>query len=504
MECEILKENINASKTVIDTFSEEKIDFDIVIPEYCAAASKILHCDVMPIITAKSFEKDRLIIDGICKANIIYIDEDNQGLKSICETVDFKQIHQIKGECEKYRVKFKLRAYNVVCRLQNSRRITVRSIVGVAVKATGVYDYELINGFEDCSIESKFENIDYCAYENSGNTNIHINAELQSEHPAICIVSSDVQVKVSDIKMIKDKAIIKGESRICCMYTYSEDLTDLHTIESTVPFSDVIEILGANEVSVCDVSCDVVSFRCDPDNSHENNIINVEIEAVANASIFNKKQIIVLKDAYSKKFEVSTSFETLHFESLVDNLKYEEHFSERIKTDITDAVVQNVRMKPNIKNISINDSSLVIEGDIDIFSVVHNDKDCSATEKPYPFRITKKIDLEFTKLRCEADAQCINIEFSMPNDNEIFVECDIIFDILAFNKVSINAITDIQTLAEKEREDKSRIVLYYANKDETLWDIAKKYSTSVDALKKYNDVESERISKDCMILISSK
>ena len=112
--------------------------------------------------------------------------------------------------------------------------------------------------------------------------------------------------------------------------------------------------------------------------------------------------------------------------------------------------------------------------------------------------------MEFTKLRCEADAQCINIEFSMPNDNEIFVECDIIFDILAFNKVSINAITDIQTLAEKEREDKSRIVLYYANKDETLWDIAKKYSTSVDALKKYNDVESERISKDCMILISSK
>ena len=93
-------------------------------------------------------------------------------------------------------------------------------------------------------------------------------------------------------------------------------------------------------------------------------------------------------------------------------------------------------------------------------------------------------------------------------NNNLFI-C-LLVDILECAEKEKNAILDGKlSLWNMEQIQKVIIpeiseLLYYANKDETLWDIAKKYSTSVDALKKYNDVESERISKDCMILISGK
>ena len=157
MDCNITKNNIYSCKTVYENFSEEKVDLDIVIPDYCAAAVRILKCEVQPVINSKTIDGDRLMLEGVCTVNVIYVDEQTGAVRSIIESTTFSQTQQLKEQLSAYRIKIRLRTSNVSCRLQNSRRISVKAVIGIAAKVMGNAETPIIESIDDCDIETLFE-----------------------------------------------------------------------------------------------------------------------------------------------------------------------------------------------------------------------------------------------------------------------------------------------------------------------------------------------------------
>ena len=64
-----------------------------------------------------------------------------------------------------------------------------------------------------------------------------------------------------------------------------------------------------------------------------------------------------------------------------------------------------------------------------------------------------------------------------------------------------SAITDINELPDK-KAPLSQMILYYACKGDRVWDIAKRYSASPDAIIKNNGLTSDEIDEDRMLYIS--
>ena len=54
---------------------------------------------------------------------------------------------------------------------------------------------------------------------------------------------------------------------------------------------------------------------------------------------------------------------------------------------------------------------------------------------------------------------------------------------------------------KKVRDGDYALKLYYGVENEEIWDIAKRYSTSVDAIMEENDLYSERLEQNGMLLI---
>ena len=50
-------------------------------------------------------------------------------------------------------------------------------------------------------------------------------------------------------------------------------------------------------------------------------------------------------------------------------------------------------------------------------------------------------------------------------------------------------------------KDNCALLLYYGTAGETVWDIAKKYSTSIQAIVEENDLTQERLTENGMLLI---
>ena len=67
----------------------------------------------------------------------------------------------------------------------------------------------------------------------------------------------------------------------------------------------------------------------------------------------------------------------------------------------------------------------------------------------------------------------------------------------------ISAVTDIiiDDSVKKQRDGDYAVKLYYGSADEDVWDIAKRYSTSAQAVMEENDLGSETVSDGGMLLI---
>ena len=68
---------------------------------------------------------------------------------------------------------------------------------------------------------------------------------------------------------------------------------------------------------------------------------------------------------------------------------------------------------------------------------------------------------------------------------------------------SIKAVTDISVddSSRKERDGDYAIKLYFGTENESVWDIAKRYSTSVSAVMEENELTGERLESGGMLLI---
>ena len=63
------------------------------------------------------------------------------------------------------------------------------------------------------------------------------------------------------------------------------------------------------------------------------------------------------------------------------------------------------------------------------------------------------------------------------------------------------AVTDITQSGEKNKDNLSAITVYFADKGEKLWDIAKHFGTSVDAVSRRNALSGEALHEDTMLII---
>ncbi len=91
----------------------------------------------------------------------------------------------------------------------------------------------------------------------------------------------------------------------------------------------------------------------------------------------------------------------------------------------------------------------------------------------------------------------------MASTNSIEVKADVRINGCIYDHSCCNIINeiDIDESSIKKRDGDYALKLYYAEPDEEIWEIAKKYSTSVQAIVDENELENDIIRSKKMILI---
>ena len=106
-----------------------------------------------------------------------------------------------------------------------------------------------------------------------------------------------------------------------------------------------------------------------------------------------------------------------------------------------------------------------------------------------PFEYTVTSQTITTKTKIDTNIEIAKQDFVVTADSNVEVKIDLNFRLNLSNERELRLIDNIEEAKESNRETFS-IVIYYTKEGDTLWNIAKKFGSTVDEIIKVNNIEN--------------
>jgi LysM repeat protein len=125
-------------------------------------------------------------------------------------------------------------------------------------------------------------------------------------------------------------------------------------------------------------------------------------------------------------------------------------------------------------------------------------------EKVMPFSLTEEMRTPCENMHSDPNVKVVSTAFNL-NAGRIELRADCMVSAVIFGQNNENVAVDmsIDDSRPKQCQEKT-LTLYFADTGEELWDIAKRYNTSMDAIRRENNLETDPLSERSMLLIPKK
>ena len=119
------------------------------------------------------------------------------------------------------------------------------------------------------------------------------------------------------------------------------------------------------------------------------------------------------------------------------------------------------------------------------------------------FEVTVGLPDNINGTSVSAEVYVRETSYDISAEGVLTAKSDIGVKLLVYSSDSIKAVTDISVdeTTRKERDGDYAIKLYFGIENEDIWDIAKRYSTSVAAIMEENELSGQRLENGGMLLI---
>ena len=211
-------------------------------------------------------------------------------------------------------------------------------------------------------------------------------------------------------------------------------------------------------------------------------------------------------DAYSTKYMTENKREMLSCECSHSCESFNHIVKSTVKLDtmeiskVLDVYCESVSVSP-----VISDSTLSLNGKASVCMLLKDKEDA-------PFYVERSVEIEYTPVpsrsfdRAQLCGCSVNsISYRLSDASTLELRIELKETLLLCETVTANPLTNVMTLEEKPVVcDDCSLVLYFADKGENTWDIAKMYRTKEDLLKSENALEEDILQSAQMLLVPTE
>lgn len=398
--------------------------------------------------------------------------------------------------------------------LINSRKLGLKAIITLEVSADTVCDGEGAVDIEDAdNVLCRKKKLDISKLVFTGKDTLRVRDEwkLPGTKDAIGqILYSDFCLGEMDTRMTENKLQVDGQARIFVIYLGEGENPQMNFYENTFPVQGAIDCNGCDDGMVAQVVTGIHSrdIEIKEDEDGESRIFDAELVIDFDIKVYGQDQLELLTDFYSTKEKCQPVFEASYFENLIVQNKSRTRVSGKISanTDRMPLQIWNVSGELRIDQKIQQENGVQVDGVVDV-SVLY------LTEDDRVPLVSVKGSLPFSQF-VEADGLDENsnvwisgsveqISGGITGDKEIEVKAVVAIDLIAFDRIEEPIIADFscEEIDWKARNREPGIIGYVVQAGEELWDIAKRFFTTTDAIMSVNQMENETIREGEILLV---
>ena len=379
------------------------------------------------------------------------------------------------------------------CDVLNGRKVNLKATIEINVRLysnDGISILKDIKGVSGIQKLNKMVQLNSMIGKNSTKAVAKENIILNPEEKIVEILKKEVRIINKDFKISYNKVVAKSEVSVKILYLTEDG--KINFVEKVIPIMGFIDMENVTEENICDVKYCMKNILVKLNNTDENSIY-LEIEVEISCFAYETKDVEIIQDVYTPFSNISYKQKSIRAMVGLQNINDAYQIKEQIAdTEISSSRIYNVSTRTIINNIKIVGTKAIYEGEAIVSILYESSEIVRIDKKEFRFPINYEVSiLEGMKeenLDILIDVEKYEINSQSNNNIQISIELNI--NTKMFKTVELNIIDNLEE-KELEEDNEYSIIVYFVKDGDTLWKIAKKYRSTVENIKKVNNIEDE-------------
>ena len=488
---------------------------DIIVPDGKPDMQNIVQLDGSVVMEQIDVSRDKVMYRGKINVNILYTAPNNSScIYTMHNTIPIDDFMIMEGVDKEQRIDCKYDIEHMSYNILNERKVNVKAIMQNEVYATATSEALFITGIEtDSPVETKRETIEIVSLGTEKEDRVIVKEDLTiaQNKPSIGeVLKTCLQIQEEQIKRTES-----GIIEVTTMYKANDDDTNIQVIGHRVPFEGTIENLKSGEEVYwdCRLSVEPSYMQVTPDYDGEDRVIESEFIVTAKYCKYNKIEEQLVSDVYCPGKKIASTEKNLEYMTLFNRSQLSIPKKDAISIENLPAEgveVFSVEIKPTIEEKSISEDRLTIRGMLEMRAICIINGESNTVEtainvipflqeievRGIPSRalIIPNVVIRDTKLYAQTKKELV-LEYLLDCTAEVYT------------RETLNVLEEVilEDMSREEIDQYPSMTVYQIKKNDTLWELAKRFNTTVKEIQDINDIEvPENLREGQKIIILKK
>lgn len=514
MAIDLVRENIECEQLLGENTADTVIKGEYVIPDTHPDVYQILALDAKPSIITKEVMQDKVYLEGQIALNLLYLareDENRSGVYNVSYSAKFSNTIDLNGTNRNMPCEAECYIEHIKPVIINERKIAVDGIIKLRSAVYKVYNFEIVKdlrGLADVQVLRDTASVDKIIGTSDGELVAKAHMEVPMDKPEIgTVLKCDANLHKKETKVMDGKLQVSAFAHISMLYR-GKNTTEVCFVEDDVLVNKELEMDGINSYMASTTEFRVEDLIYDTKENDLGEVRIVDVEALIKSStkVMNKEHMDTIEDVYSpsimldmekKNYELNVMHGQATNESIVKgNIEIPDEAPKPASIIMTNGKVY-------VTDKKLVEDKVVVEGLLKVevlYRTSSEERVAFVVEDEIPFTTTVEVPGAKIDMSCTARMDLENIEGEIEANTigvKALIQVYSRVNYMANKEFLVNVLQN-----ESERPvKKASITIYVVQSGDTLWKIAKKYHTTIDALINMNDLDGANSVKMGMKLI---
>jgi len=377
----------------------------------------------------------------------------------------------------------------IECKVLNGRKIAIKVTLEVSMKVYSKETVEIITNLNDENIQVLSKNIKVNSLLGDGVTKAFVkeNISIPSTDNLAEILNMQICLVDKDIKISYNKVLAKSEIEI--KMTYLTEDGRICKTQTRLPLVGFIDMPNIKEENICETSYMIRNVIIKP-NAMEEHSVYIEIEVEICCMAYEEKELQIIQDMYcpGEKMEFEkTLVNTIsdkQCKRTICNIREKVNVPELENGNIIDVGINPIINKENKLN-----GKVIFEGEMELNFIFTDNSAVGVNTKKVTVPFEQTVEGVENSENCKIDTRMeVNSQEFLNQAGVVSTNLDLNFETDSYRSASIPVINNITTTPQEELEDYS-VIIYVVKAGDTLWQIAKRFESTVDDIVRVNGIE---------------